>query len=143
MAHYAQIDDNNKVIQVLVISNEETDPIGWLVSNIGGTWAQTSYNTRGGVHYGQDGKPDGGNQIGYNYAGIGYNYDSNAKAFYVPSPYSSWIINTNTYTWEPPVPRPTDNNNYFWNELTKSWSIVNPQQELVDTTETTSTKETN
>jgi hypothetical protein len=71
-------------------------------------WWQTSYNTRGNVHYGQDGQPDGGVALRANYAGIGYTLDTNVVqngvvgVFYAPQPYPSWILNTQTYLWEAP-----------------------------------------
>ena len=101
MAHYAQI-ENGIVTQVVVMNNDEPEPVAWLEKNIGGEWAQTSYNTRGGVHYGKDGKPDGKEQIGYNYAGIGDTYDKTNNAFYAPQPDPSWVLNKNSYRWEPP-----------------------------------------
>lgn len=105
MAHYAQI-SNNIVVQVLVLDNDNPDPMGWLTSNLGGEWVQTSYNTFGGVHYGPDGQPDGGTQLRYNYAGIGYNYDPTADAFYAPQPDPTYTLDTTTYLWvvNPPTP---------------------------------------
>ena len=71
-------------------------------------WWQTSYNTRGNVHYGQDGQPDGGVALRANYAGIGYTLDTTViqnsvvGVFYAPQPYPSWVLNTQTYLWEAP-----------------------------------------
>ena len=84
-------------------------------------WWQTSYNTRGGIHYGQDGQPDGGVALRGNYAGIGYTYDSVNDVFYAPQPYPSWIISAPTWEWQAPVPYPTDGNNYIWDETTQTW----------------------
>ena len=120
MAHFAKI-ENGIVAQVIVAENDFIstgalgDPAGWL---------QTSYNTRGGVHYGQDGKPDGGEALRGNYAGIGYHYDSTHDVFYAPQPYPSWVLNNTTWLWEAPTPNPTDGKNYTWNEETKSWVEV-------------------
>jgi hypothetical protein len=87
-----------------------------------GEWIQTSYNTRGGVHYDPEtNEPDGGEQLRYNFAGVGYNYDAQADAFYPPQPYASWILDTDTYLWNPPVAMPDDGNMYVWNEETTSW----------------------
>ena len=95
-------------------------------------WWQTSYNTRGNVHYGPDGQPDGGVAFRANYAGIGYTFDETVVqdgvvgVFYAPQPYPSWILNTQTYTWEVPIPYPTDGQDYYWNEATVSWVLVPP-----------------
>lgn len=87
-------------------------------------WVQTSYNTRGGVHYGQDGQPDGKPQLNYNYAGIGYSWDG--TGFAAPQPYPSWTLNPATYLWEAPVAYPTDGGTYTWDEATQSWVPVTP-----------------
>jgi hypothetical protein len=92
-------------------------------------WWQTSYNTHGNVHYGQDGQPDGGVALRANYAGIGYTLDTTVVqngvtgVFYPPQPYPSWVLNTQTYLWDAPVAMPTDGKLYFWNEPTKSWEV--------------------
>lgn len=118
MAHYAQIDENNRVTRVLVIDQETIDT--GLFGNPT-SFVQTSYNTRGGVHYGPDGEPDGGVALRKNYAGIGYVYDPQRDAFYAPQPYASWILNEDTCYWEPPVSMPTDGKSYQWDENTVSW----------------------
>ena len=93
-------------------------------------WWQTSYNTRGNVHYGQDGQPDGGIALRANYAGIGYTLDTNViqngviGVFYAPQPYSSWTISAPTWLWQAPVPYPTDGGNYYWDEATLSWVLM-------------------
>jgi len=90
-------------------------------------WWQTSYNSRGNVHYGQDGQPDGGVALRANYAGIGYTLDTTVVqdgvvgVFYEPQPYPSWVLNTQTYLWQAPVPYPTDGGSYVWDEATQSW----------------------
>lgn len=89
-----------------------------------GFWVQTSYNTRGNVHYGPDGQPDGLPAVRGNYAGIGSTYDVPNDVFYAPQPYPSWILNTSTWLWEAPVPYPTDGGNYVWDEATVSWVLV-------------------
>ena len=114
MAHFAQV-ENGTVTQVIVADNKE-----WCEANLGGTWVQTSYNTRGGIHYGQDGQPDNGIQIGYNYAGIGFTWDG--TGFAAPQPYSSWTLDKVTYLWNAPTPMPTDGKLYQWDEATKSWT---------------------
>ena len=85
------------------------------------TWIQTSYNTRGGVHYGQDGQPDGGVALRANYAGIGYTYDAINDVFYAPQPYPSWTISAPTWEWQPPVPYPSTGGPYTWDETTQTW----------------------
>jgi len=90
-------------------------------------WWQTSYNTYGNVHYGQDGQPDGGVALRANYAGIGYTLDTTVVqdgvvgVFYAAQPYPSWILSTQTYLWEAPIPYPTTGGPYTWDEATQSW----------------------
>jgi len=86
-------------------------------------WVQTSYNTRGNVHYGQDGKPDGGIALRGNYAGIGYIYNAENDVFYAPQPYASWVLNEQTWLWEAPVPYPDDNKIYDWDENSQRWVL--------------------
>jgi hypothetical protein len=120
MAHFAQLDDNNIVTQVIVVDNSELldsndveqEAIGiTFCTNLFGAdtrWKQTSYN---------------GN-IRKNYAGIGFKYDATRDAFIPPQPYASWILNEDTCQWEAPVPYPTDDNVYTWNESTQQWDQV-------------------
>ena len=121
MAHFAKVCDG-KVIQVIVAEPEFFDTF---VDSSPGEWIQTSYNTRGGVHYGADGNPDGGVALRGNYAGIGFTYDRTNDVFYAPAPFPSWTLNTNTWSWEAPVAYPTDGKIYQWNEETKNWVEVN------------------
>lgn len=121
MAHFAQVDENNVVLRVLVI---EQDVINTGHFGDPASWIQTSYNTQGGVHYGPDGNPDGGVALRKNYAGIGYIYDPVRDAFYAPQPYPSWTLDENTCWWQPPVPYPTDGKIYAWDEATISWVEV-------------------
>ncbi len=117
MSHFAKI-ENSIVTQVIVAEQEfiNTGAVGDPAS-----WIQTSYNTRGGIHYGADGKPDGGQALRKNYAGIGWIYDARRDAFYEPQPYPSWILNETTCIWEPPVPCPQDEKIYSWDESSLSW----------------------
>lgn len=115
MAHFAQIDENNTVIQVIVVEQE--------VINTGlfgdpASWIQTSYNTHGGEH------SLGGTPLRKNYAGIGYTYDSVRDAFIPPKPYASWVLNEDTCLWASPVPMPEDGSRYEWNEDTQAWDLV-------------------
>ena len=120
MGHFAKVLDG-KVTQVIVA---EPEFFNTFVDSSPGQWLQTSYNTRGNIHYGQDGNPDGGIAIRGNYAGIGYIYDSVNDVFYAPKPFASWVLNNATWTWEAPVAMPTDGKNYGWNEATTSWVEV-------------------
>jgi len=117
MSHFAKVVDG-KVTQVIVA---EPEFFQTFVDSSPGTWLQTSYNTRGGVHYGQDGKPDGGEALRGNYAGIGFTYDQANDVFYPPQPFASWVLNKTNWTWEAPVAYPTDGKAYSWDEATKSW----------------------
>lgn len=117
MGHFAKVVDG-KVTQVIVA---EADFFDTFVDSSPGEWIQTSYNTRGNVHYGQDGEPDGGVALRGNYAGIGYTYDRENDVFYAPETWPSWILNTETWLWEPPIPYPTDGKLYQWSEHTTSW----------------------
>ena len=119
MSHFAKVVDG-KVINVIVA---EIEFFNTFVDTSPGEWVQTSYNTRGGIHYGQDDKPDGGVALRGNYAGIGYIYDAINDVFYSPQPYASWTLNKTTWLWEAPVPRPTDGNSYKWNEESKTWVL--------------------
>jgi hypothetical protein len=120
MGHYAKVVDG-KVTQVIVA---DPDFFTNFVDSSPGAWIQTSYNTRGNVHYGQDGNPDGGVAVRGNYAGVGYNYDHVNDVFYAPQPYASWVLNQTNWTWEAPVPMPTDGKAYNWDEATTSWIEV-------------------
>ena len=121
MAHFAKVCDG-KVVQVIVAEPEFFDTF---VDSSPGEWIQTSYNTRGGVHYGSDGQPDGGVALRGNYAGIGFVYDRTNDVFYPPQPFASWTLNETTWLWDSPVALPTDGKNYTWNEETKNWVEVN------------------
>ena len=118
MSHFAQIDENNIVINVIVAEQAHADKLE-------GTWIQTSYNTSGGVHYGDDGNPDGGVALRCNYAGIGMIYDETIDGFIREKPYASWTLNSTSGYWEPPIPVPDDEgpgNVYLWSEENQSWS---------------------
>lgn len=118
MSHFAKVLDG-KVVHVIVAEPEFFETF---IDSSPGTWIQTSYNTRGNIHYGQDGEPDGGIALRGNYAGIGYTYDSVHDVFYPPSPFESWILNEKNWTWEAPMPYPTDGKRYRWDESKKQWS---------------------
>ena len=119
MGHYAKV-QNGIVSQVIVAEAEFFDTF---VDSSPGQWIQTSYNTKGGVHYGQDGEPDGGEPLRKNYAGIGYTYDAARDAFIPPQPFASWTLNETSCLWEAPVAYPDDGNMYIWDEDTTSWVL--------------------
>ena len=111
MAHFAEIDENNIVLRVIVVADEhEADGENWCNGFSGGTWKQTSFNTVGNVHT-LDGTP-----FRKNYAGIGYTYDTTRDAFIPPKPYPSWALNETTCLWESPIDYPSDNKIYRWDE---------------------------
>ena len=107
MAHWAELNSSNQVVNVLVGDNNEPDEgYQWLIDNLGGRWIKTSYN---------------GN-IRKNFAGIGFTYDEERDAFIPPKPYPSWILNEETCQWEPPVPFPSGF--HIWNEANQTWEEV-------------------
>lgn len=121
MAHFAKVVDG-KVTQVIVA---EPEFFATFVDSSPGTWLQTSYNTRGGVHYGSNGQPDGGLALRANYAGVGYTYDVVEDVFYAPQPFPSWTISAPDWIWQPPVPMPQDGKVYVWSETELNWSELN------------------
>ena len=129
MAHYAFLDKNNIVTEVIV-GREEDDLVDGVSSweehygeFRGQRCLRTSYNTFGGQH------SSGGQPFRGNYAGIGYFYSEELDAFIPSKPFESWVLNETTYLWEAPIPRPTDGEDYFWDEASKSWVLV-PQSEV-------------
>jgi hypothetical protein len=121
MAHFAEIDENNIVLRVLVIEQAEVDTGNWGDPK---RWIQTSYNTKGGVHYtnGQV-SSDQTKALRKNYAAEGHTYDPELDAFYGPKPFPSWVLNRSTCLWEAPtpMPQPTINEVFFWDEETLNW----------------------
>ena len=115
MAHFAQLNAENLVTQVIVVANQDTadqdgvenEAIGieFCTNLLGGKWVQTSYNAN----------------IRKNYAGVGYKYDKDLDAFIPPQPFASWTLNNETAQWEAPVDYPTDGKMYSWNEETLAW----------------------
>ena len=125
MAHFARI-ENGIVTQVTVVKNDilldtngdeqETLGVSFLQNLFGSdtSWKQTSYN----------------NNFRKNFAGISYSYDSSKDVFIAPQPYSSWILNETTCRWDPPVPYPTDTDNFYeWDEATTSWITIDTNGE--------------
>ncbi len=121
MAHFAELDDNNVVLRVVVVGNdcvssdENIDGEKWCISFFkGGIWKQTSYN----------------NNFRKQFAGIGYTYDFTKNKFISPQPYASWSLDDND-DWQAPIPYPTittygsndplDKYNIFWDETNLQW----------------------
>lgn len=114
MAHWAELDDENKVIRITVGNNDEPDEgYQWLIDNLGGRWLKTSFNSHGGVHYlpsdqlDEDGCriPSGQPHFRFNHARVGGIYDENLDAFIAPKPThvipgAEWVLNTSTCLWE-------------------------------------------
>jgi hypothetical protein len=123
VAHFAKLDENNVVIFVTVGRDEDNGKEAELTARTGDVYKQTSYNTRGGVHYQADGTPSADQSKAFrkNYAGLGYTYDAGRDAFIPPKPYNSWVLNETTCLWDAPVPMPTDGKRYTWDEATTSW----------------------
>jgi len=126
MAHFAKLDENNVVVFVTVGRQEDDGKEQELYERTGDVYRQTSYNTRGGVHYDNaTGEPseDQSKALRYNYAGIGYTYDEDRDAFIPPQPYESWVLNEDTCLWEAPVPYPSEGM-HTWDEESGSWVEV-------------------
>lgn len=118
MAHFAKV-VYGVVTEVIVAEQDYVDTLP-----DASTWLQTSYNTRGGVHYDpvtKNPSPDQSKALRKNYAGIGYIYDRERDAFIPPRPYPSWTLDEQMCLWEPPVPYPENQYLYNWNEETLSW----------------------
>jgi len=121
MAHFAKLNQNNVVTDVIVVNNiemlsadgseSEIMGIAFLIRWSGGysNWKQTSYNGK----------------IRKNYAGVGYTYDSTRDAFIPPQPFPSWTLNEDTCLWDSPTPYPTDGQHYYWDEQKTDWVVIN------------------
>jgi hypothetical protein len=106
MSHFAELDENNIVVQVLVADNDyPNEGYDWIIETFGGTWVQTSYNAR----------------IRKNFAGVGFTYNEALDAFIAPQPFDSWLLNEETCLWEAPKLYPTDGKQYNWDEETQDW----------------------
>ena len=118
MAHFAQLNAENLVTQVIVVANQDTadqdgvenEAIGieFCTNLLGGKWKQTSYNAN----------------IRKNYAGVGYKYDATLDAFIPPQPYASWVLDQDKAQWKAPVDYPTDEGRFTWNEATLTWDLI-------------------
>ena len=122
MAHFARIDKDGIVVQVIVIEQDMLDTGNWGDPN---DWVQTSYNTQAGVHYAPNSRtPDGGVALRKNFAGVGYTYDKTRDAFIEPKPYPSWSLDEDTCQWNSHTPYPEDGKKYGWDEDTTSWNEI-------------------
>jgi hypothetical protein len=121
MAHYAFLNMQNIVTEVIVGKDETEGNINWEI-HYGNIREQvckrTSYNTRGDVHN------NGGTPFRKNYAGIGYTYDESRDAFIPPKPFDSWVLNEQSCLWEAPVAYPDDGQQYQWNEDNQQWDLI-------------------
>lgn len=120
MGHFAKV--NNGIVEQVIVAEPEF--FQTFVDSSPGEWIQTSYNTRGGVHYQPDSNEPSADQtkaLRKNYAGIGFTYDRTRDAFIPPKPYASWVLNEASCLWDSPVPYPTDGKRYRWDEATTSW----------------------
>ena len=123
MGHFAKV-SNGIVTRVIVA---EADFFNNFVDDSPGQWIQTSYNTRGGVHYvpnTSEPSEDQSKALRKNYAGIGYTYDATKDAFIPPQPFNSWTLNEDTCLWDSPVAYPEDGKLYKWNEEILNWEEV-------------------
>lgn len=118
MAHFAQLDENNIVTQVIVVANEEVPDeatgVAFCKSLFGddSIWVQTSYN----------------NNIRKRFAGIGMTFDAERDAFIPPKPFPSWVLDEQELVWIAPVPKPDDGKRYKWDEETLTWvEVIKPQ----------------
>jgi hypothetical protein len=116
MAHFAEINQNNLVLRILVVPDEQEHRGQEFLADdlvLGGTWIQCSYN----------------HKIRKQYPGSGYIYDVNHDVFIAPKPYDSWILDIN-YDWQSPIPYPDDGNMYVWDEETLNWRLIHDENKL-------------
>lgn len=124
MAHFAQIDENNIVQQIIVVANSDcgnlefpdSESIGQDFSKsirLNGTWKQTSYS----------------GSFRKNYAGIGYSYDESRDSFIPIKPYDSWILNETSCRWESPISVPNQESMFVWDEENQRWNEINTTDE--------------
>ena len=119
MSHFAKVIDG--IVETVLVADQDFIDSG--VVGDPNNWIQTSYNTRGGVHYAPNSnEPDGGIALRKNYAGVGSTYDKTRDAFISPSPFPSWILDEDTCQWNPPIPCPFDGKGpYKWDEDVENW----------------------
>ena len=126
MAHYAKVLEG--IVETVIVA--EAEFFDTFVDDSPGKWIQTSYNTRGGVHYEPNSNTPSSDQskaLRKNYAAVGYTYDKTRNAFIPPQQFPSWTLNETTCLWDPPMPQPSDGKAYLWDESlyqsdnTKGW----------------------
>ena len=121
MSHFAKV-NNGIVVEINVAEAEFFDTF---IDSSPGEWVQTSYNTKGGVHYEPNSNTPSSDQskaLRKNYAIIGGSYDG--IGFSESQPFASWTLNSTTYFWEPPVAYPSDGKDYKWDESSTSWKEI-------------------
>jgi len=127
MAHYAKV--VNGIVERVVVAEE--DFFQTFPEKFDGEWIQTSYNTRGGIHYQPNSNvpsEDQSKALRKNYAGFGYTHDRVRDAFIAPQPYPSLTLNEDTCLWDSPIPRPIGVYVLDWDEKNLSWIILNPEE---------------
>lgn len=125
MSYFARVPfivDGKGIVAEVIRADQEFIDTGLVGAS--SEWVKTSYNSRGGLHYGPDGQPDGLPALRANYATIGGAYDAVNDVFYDPQPYPSWTISAPTWLWQAPVPYPSTGGPYVWDEATLSWVEV-------------------
>jgi len=135
MSHFAYVpnivDGIGIVENVIAIEQDQINTGYWGNPS---DWIQTSFNTRGGIHYGENGQPDNGIALRANFAGIGDIYDQKNDVFYKQQPFKSWKIAAPTWLWSAPVAIPTTGGPYIWNETTKTWDVIPKSASSTSTT---------
>jgi hypothetical protein len=128
MSHFAKVE--NGIVTSIIVAEQEFINSG--VMGDPSLWIQTSYNTRGGMHYQPNSNipsEDQSKSLRKNYAGIGFQYDQQRDAFIPPKPveFPSFILNEQTCLWEAPIPYPNDGKLYNWNEQNQTWELSQNQ----------------
>jgi hypothetical protein len=126
VSHFARV--VNGIVVDLIVAESDHITNGYVGDP--NEWIQTSYNTRGGVHYLPDSTTPSSDQskaLRKNFAGVGYVYDAELDAFYIPQPYLSWTLNTQSCEWQPPTPKPNNTDTWFWNEEELKWIKFEPE----------------
>ena len=128
MSHFAKVE--NGIVTSVIVAEQEFINSG--VVGDPSLWIQTSYNTRGGIHYQPNSNipsEDQSKSLRKNYAGIGFQYDQQRNAFIPPKPieFFSFILNEQTCLWEAPIPYPNDGKLYNWNEQNQTWELSQNQ----------------
>jgi len=128
MSHFAKIDPDTNLVTFVTVGRQEDDGREQeLFERTGDVYKQTSYNTRGGVHYDPEtGEPseDQTKALRFNYAGVGFTYDADRDAFIPPKPFDSWVLDEDTCLWVAPIPYPEDGASYSWDEDAGDWVEV-------------------